>query len=282
VDLNFKKIALATLLATNLYSYNGFEVSVGVHDFIVSDIEDDKGIEDVKSGTSHTFGTNLTLSYNYTTESNINFYANLNIYADVIDIDKLDPDHIPVWFDYLIDIKGPIYNINQNNTINWLVNFDNKQNTVSSVEREIRQHLGIGWNYNYLNFKLALNAYVGFYYIEIDDDIPLDRGYNRIELDDGEESKCFELKFYYEFLDVSTYFKIKQYSTTAGFEELETDYEFLATYKNISFLNDGGSLNLKIKYNKYNFDRFNIHELDVLPWDNDMLIKAYVSVPFSF
>ena len=162
---------------------------------------------------------------------------------------------------------------------------DNRQNTVSCVEREIRQHIGIGWQYTRSSFRFAVGAYAGFYYIEIDDDTPVARGYNRFELDDGEASNAFAIEASYIFSKkVTLHADMKHFAANAGMETLEDNYNLLLTFRTFdSFLTDNATLNFKIKHTKYNFDRFNTnHQYTILPWNNDTLIQAYIELPLKF
>jgi len=281
------KITKSSLLFAPLLtiSLNGmdFQATFGLHDFMVNNIKTDGYPAHIKDGTSHTFGVDAGIWIRHTTPSDINFLAKAEVFLDR-DKDELDEDHIPVWFDFLVDVDGPMYKINERNRLLWYVLIDNKQNTVSCIEREIRQHIGVGWEFHTQKFKVALNTYLGFYYIEIDDDTPKQRGYTRMELDDGEASNAFELETSYSFTqDWSIYAKAKRYSANAGFEELETNYELLLSYSGENFLVEHSTLNLNIKNVQYNFDRFNVHsDLTALPWDNDTLIKVYLSMPIDF
>jgi hypothetical protein len=258
-------------------------MSVGTHDFIVNDISDDGLLDHIPSGTSHTFGLNLGVLAKHATPGGIHILAKAEAFLDR-DKDKLDPDHYPVWFDFLVDVDGVVKNIDTHNRLQWYVYMDNKQNTLSCIEREVRQHLGMGWVYYDSDFFIAFNGYIGFYYIEIDDDTPVARGYNRMELDDGEASNSFEIEGKYRLnTQWSLYAKAREYRANTGFESLETNYEFLIDYKakKDELLAEGVSLHLKIKYTKYNFERFNLHNVDMLPWDNDMLVQAYATIPWE-
>ncbi len=254
--------------------------TVGVHDFIVNDIEDDGALGHISPGTSHTLGLNASAWVTHSTPGGINIFAKAEIFRD-FDQDELDPDHIPVWFDFVADIDGSIHAIDDDNTIKWYLYMDNRQNTVSCIEREIKQHVGIGWQFKKRSFMFALNAYAGFYYIELDDDTPLSRGYTRFELDDGEASNVLELESSYTFSNgLSLYAGIKRFSANAGMQTLETDFNFLASYKAFAFMNQDATLNFKVKHIKYDFSRFSEgHTYSVLPWDNDTLVQAYVSLP---
>jgi hypothetical protein len=278
---NIKAFILTYILALQtLYGFE-YKMSAGLHDFMVVDIQTDGIPVDIDDGVSHTFGANLGFWLYHTTDSNINILAKAEVLFD-IDLDKLDDDHIPIWFDNVIDIDGNIYTINNYNTIKWYLYLDDKENTVSCIERELRQHAGIGWEFKKSNFFLALNVYGGFYYIEIDDDTPEDRNYDRMDLDNGEESNVLEAEISYNLSKkTSIYFNTKRYSTNAGFSELETDYKFLLSYKT-DIIRKGSVLNFLAKYNKYNFDDFNEgHQFDILPWDSDILIQTYILIPMD-
>ena len=268
-------------LANSLFGVD-FSTAFGVHDVVVRDISTNGKPAHIQDGTSHTFGADVAIYAHHTTASGINLLAKAKVFFDR-DVDELDNDHVPVWFDFLLDFDGEVYKLNESNRILWYIYMDNRQNTVSCIEREVRQHIGLGWRFSYKDFFLATNAYSGFYYIEIDDDTPLERGYSRMELDDGEASNVFEIEAGYGFLqDYTLYGKIKRYSANAGFEELESDYELRFGYK-ASFWQKDATLNLKIRYTQYDFSRFNEgHTLSVLPWDNDTLIEVYYKFPLVF
>ena len=277
------RLSLATLILSSCVVVNAmdFEVSTGVHDFIVSDIKDDGALGHIKAGDSHTFGVNIALWVKHTTKADIKILAKAETFIDY-DQDELDPDHIPIWFDFLLDLNGPIYTINEYNQLRWYVYADNRQNTVSCIEREIRQQYGLGWVYSNGGFAVALRATAGFYYIELDDDTPVARGYGRLELDDGEAANRLQLNVSYEFtksLSFNAY--VNQYSANAGMEALENDAEVLVTYKTVLF-GEGSSLNFKVKNVQYNFDRFNTKAVDAVPWDNDTLVQAYASIPIEW
>jgi hypothetical protein len=282
--INKLSILLSSLLLSSAVSAMEFEASVGVHDFMVSDIKNDVPADGISSGTSHTLGVNAAIYIKHETQNHIKFLAKAEAFLDH-DKDHLDPDHIPVWFDFLLDIQGEMYTINENSLLKWYVLMDNRQNTVSCIEREIRQHIGVGYEYTKSGLTLDFNLYAGFYYIEIDDDTPGERKYSRQDTDDGEASNIIELKAQYNFnQDWSLYGGFKRYAANTGREHLEDNVELLLTYKNADFLTEGSTLNFKIKHVQYDFDRFYRSDIGVpiLPFDNDTLIQAYVTLPISF
>ncbi len=280
-----KKISLLTsLLLTSTLSAFDIDMSFGTHDFMVSDIVDDTPKDGIVAGTSHTLGLNVGLIARHTTPSNIHFLAKIETFLDG-DTDHLDPDHIPVWFAFLFDVDGTISNIDAYNTLKWYVLMDNKQNTVSCVEREIRQHLGLGYSFNRSDFSFALNGYMGFYYIEIDDDTPVARGYSRQDTDDGEASNLFEVKMAYKFsknLQLLGY--ARQYSANMGMENLERNYELLVAYRGFDYLSEKSTLNFEVKHTEYNLERFfkNPPAIPILPFDNETLIQATLTLPLNY
>jgi len=262
-----------------------YDVSIGLHDFVVSDINNDNVNDGIDAGTSHTLGINSAVYVRHTTASGIKMLAKAEAFLDR-DKDHLDPDHIPVWFDFLVSIDGKIAKINENSDFTWHLLMDNKQNTVSCIEREVRQHIGAGYAYHKGGLELEASGYFGFYYIEIDDDTPSARGYTRQDTDDGEASNIISLEGSYQFNSVfSLSVYMRNYAANTGFEDLEQNYEIHLVYKGVQeSFGEGSSLNFKIKHSAYNFDRFYRADIGVpiLPFDNDTLIQAYVTVPLQF
>jgi hypothetical protein len=271
------------LLPASLSAFE-YELSLGVHDFAVQNIVNDVAADGIEEGVSHTLGLNSALYVKHTTASGIKILAKAEAFLDY-DTDHLDPDHIPIWFDFLIDLHGPLYQINENNLLRWYILMDNKQNTVSCIEREVRQHIGLGYESTISKLVVGTNIYTGFYYIEMDDDTPVARGYTRQNTDDGEASLVLELTAEYNFTqDLSLSVNVKKYAATGGFDTLEDNFEALFRYENSSIFGDKTALNFKIKYAKYDLERFYIPSIGVpiLPFDNDMLIQAYVTFPLEF
>ncbi|QOP46024.1 hypothetical protein [Sulfurimonas paralvinellae] len=276
-------IVLCVLLSSASYAVE-YDLSVGVHDFIVQDIKNDVPQDGLPKGTSHTLGLNTAIYVKHVTQNGISLAAKIEAFIDR-DKDHLDPDHYSVWFDAFVKANGPMYTINEKNRLNWHLLMDNRQNTVSSVEREVRQHVGVGYLFDNNHLSFGANLYFGFYYIEFDDDVPVSRGYERQDLDDGESSSIVEFTGKYAInKDFVLTIGAKQYSANTGFEKLEQDYEFHAEYGDGSFLSEGAKLNLKVKYVKYDLSRFYRPDIgvSVLPFDNDMIVQAYITVPIQF
>jgi len=280
----YASLSTTLLLVGSSSSLNAFEwgMTTGAQDFVVPNIVDDTPLDGISAGDSHTFGVNVGVYLNHTNKLGINVLAKAEALVDY-DKDELDPDHIPVWFKFLVDFDGPIIALNDHNTLKWYVLMDNKQNTVSCIEREIRSHYGVGYDFAMGGFTFDINAFLGFYYIELDDDTPVNRGYTRQQTDDGEASNLMQIEMSYNLQEsLLFYATLKHYSANSGFEKLETDYNALVSYKS-DWLENGSSLNLSVEYSDYDFSRFYLPSvgLPIVPFDNDMLIQAYLKIPFN-
>ncbi len=280
----FNKLApfLSLLLITSSTSALEWGMTTGMQDFVVQNIVNDNSNDGIEVGDSHIPGVSIGMYLNHTNDYGINFLAKGEVFVDY-DTDHLDPDHIPIWFKFGVGANGPMILLNEHHSFKWYVVMDNKQNTVSCIERQIKQNYGVGYDLKIGGFTLDLNAYVGFYYIELDDDTPANRGYTRKQIDDGEESRMLEVQMSYDF---SKHWYIgatlKDYSTTAGSERLETDYIATMSYKS-DWWGKGTSLNLNVEYNDYDLSRFTDSStgVPILPFDEDILVQAYVTIPFQ-
>ncbi len=274
----------ATVLLSAPLSAMEFEWSVGVHDLVVQDIKNDLVTDGISSGDSHTFGINTAIYVHHTTQSGINLNAKAEVFLDN-DQDELDPDHIPIWFDFSFYVDGEMYKINENNQLTWLIKMDNRQNTVSCVEREVRQHLGLGYEYHKGGFTFDANLLAGFYYIEFDDDTPVARDYTREDTDDGEASHVYMLDAKYVFSkDLSVFAEYRHYAANMGAATLEDNVNALVSYMGSNLFGEGTGFHLKAKYVKYDISRFYRDSvgIDIVPFDNDTLIQAYVTIPVKF
>jgi len=277
--------AMVLLGSTSSLSAVDWGMTAGAHDFVVSGIVNDDPTDGISAGDSHTLGLNVGMYVEHTTNYGIYMGAKAEAFVDY-DKDELDPDHFPVWFKFLVDVNGPMIKFNENHMFKWYVLVDNRQNTVSCIEREVRQHFGVGYDFKAGGFQLDLNAYAGFYYIEIDDDTPESRDYDETQTDDGEASNLLELEMSYTFNNNwYLYGGVRNYAANKRFKALETDYQAVLSYKT-DWWGKGTSLNLNVEYNDYDLTRFTQDNAQtqgrpILPFDNDMLIQAYVTIPFQ-
>ena len=275
-----KKYFGAFLVFTFSLSAWQFNTTAGLHDFIVADIQDDVAKDGIQAGTSHTFGANVALYASHTTNADIHLFAKAEIFWDN-DKEHLDPDHIPFWFDSLFQADGPVYAFDEHHSFRWQILADNKQNTVGCIERQVRQHIGMAYAYRKGNFTLDTALYAGFYYIEYDDDTPIARGYERMQLDDGEGSNIlsFDASYRWKQVRVSGYFR--RYGANAGGEWLESEAQLLLSCKADDWLTPGATINLKLRSSLYDIERFYIPDIGVpvLPFDNSTLVQTYITLP---
>ena len=169
--------------------------------------------------------------------------------------------------------------------LKWHVDFRNKQNTASGIEREINNFYGLGLDFNNEKTHFAINGYGGFYYLEIDDDAPREyAGYDREDLDNGTSAVSILLEGSVKLSDKFTLAGSAQNWTSLGVGRSWLQHELMAE---ISYNSDSWVVNstfhLSILYNQYNLDGYYREDLGkpVLPWDNDTLIRAYLSVPLK-
>ncbi|MBE2216212.1 MAG: hypothetical protein IAE82_20225 [Opitutaceae bacterium] len=127
---------------------------------------------------SDTFGIAGTLIVEDTTPSGVHLYGEGELFVDH-DQDHLDPDHIPVWWRTHLFADGRIWEISDSLDIGWIAESSTKANTVSSVEREIKILPGLTANFRSGPFAASAKVASGMFFLEIDDDVPKERGYAR-------------------------------------------------------------------------------------------------------
>lgn len=280
INISYCKLLLSTLflLTMNLRATEA-GLSFGAHDFIVSNIN----TPEFNNGDSHNFGVNFGIFVNHTTPSGIVLKADAEIFFEQ-NKDNLDPDHAPIWSKINFSGDGPIYNMSDNFSIRWLVDLQNRKNTLSAVELELKQFYGVGIDYNNGLVHLALNGYSGFFYLEIDDDVPVSFGYNTEDLSNGTSAVSLMLdgsiKLTQNF-ELSGY--LQNYSNiSTGRERLENQFMVKVSYDTGALI-DLSKVHLKVEHTQYNFDVYFRDDIGVpvLPWDNDTLLQAYVTIPWK-
>ena len=271
-------LLLTTLLSTTAYSAD-LGLTFGAHDMFVSNID----TPEFDGGTSHTLGANLGVFATHTTARDIKINGTLDFYLDH-DKDHLDPDHIPVWYKFQFDIDGPIYQISEGLSLRWLLEMKNKINTVSSIEREVKQFLGADVEYESSSVYIALKAYSGFFYLEIDDDAPEPYGYERKDLGNGTSAISLMLDTRFKITEaLLVKASLQNWSSTGvGSSWLENELVVDVSYSTEQWIK-GSRVHLNIDAIKYNLDPYYRADLGVpvLPWDNDTLIRAYMSIPWK-
>ena len=278
-----KKLLLALgLTAVSLQAdKTDIGISYGLHDMFVTNITPSSLHS---GGTSHTLGLNVGFFVERTTDSDIHIGGGVDVYLDH-DKDHLDPDHIPIWFKFKVFSYGPIYTMTDSLSFQWLVDLRNRQNTASGVEREIKNMYGIGFDYSPNSFHLALNTYGGFFYLEIDDDAPSQyANYDRDALGLGTTAVSFMLDTRWDMTENFTILGYAQNWSSVGIGKGWLENEFVAE---INYATDGwidkSKLHLRATHTQYNIDKFYKEDIGIpiLPWDNETLVRAYMTIPWE-
>jgi len=279
-----KNILITINLSTLSLAAHAVEtgITIGAHDFVVTDITP-SSIYD--GSTSNTFGINAGAFIKHTTASDIVLGGTADFFLEHSP-DHLDSDHFPLWYKFHVYGSGPIDELSEVTTLKWLVDFKNKQNTASGVEREIKIFYGLGLDFTNEKSHLALNGYGGFYYLEIDDDAPREyAGYDREDLDDGTSAVSIMLEGSVKLSDNFTFAGSATNWTSLGVGSNWLENELMAeiNYNSDNWVKNS-TFHLKVLYTLYNLDGYYREDLGkpVLPWDNDTLIRAYMSIPWEF
>ena len=98
------------------------------------------------------------------------------------DTDHLDPDHIPVWWETDLGIDDKFWNGSREMFIGWVVGQETRMNTVSSIERQLHLLPAITGGFAGDSVQASLKGGIGYNFLEIDDDAPRLRGYDRTNL----------------------------------------------------------------------------------------------------
>lgn len=138
------------------------------------------GVHDFQVESSDTLGVHAAVSLDYVTDGGILLHGNFDTYLDR-DKDKLDPDHIPIWFQSSYYARGNWLNLSEGLKLDWQLDLRGKRNTVSSVEKQIKFYPSLLLDYARPAFGATATVGLGYYFLEIDDDVPKERGYVRGE-----------------------------------------------------------------------------------------------------
>jgi hypothetical protein len=147
------------------WRYADWRYSMGVHDFSVPDVD------------SHTYGVNGSVYADQRTDTGQHFFGSFELFVDH-DKDRLDSDHIPIWWHAHVGTDGDFWHERQLR-FGWTADINNRANTVSSIEQQITALPAIVGGYDGKFVQASLQAGAGWFYLEIDDDAPREQGYDR-------------------------------------------------------------------------------------------------------
>lgn len=250
-----------------------WKMNIGAHDFIVT------------QENSHTFGAGIGFTFAHTTNSDVLLTANFDTFLD-IDVNQLDEDHIPIWFTSELLAKSSITALSKNSSVNWLMTFDSKTNTVSSVEQQFKLMPGINLEYNSRAFSIGSAFLAGYYFLEIDDDVPKQRGYSRNDLQNKSAAISLNAEMRFALADnLQLYASAQQWHD--GDLWLENQYALKLSYNAAPWIKDSRII-ISAEHSQYNLDSYDNRPQDapdyqpILAWDNDTMIRAYINFPLNW
>jgi hypothetical protein len=232
--------------------------SVGIHDFNVPDVD------------SHTYGVTGGIRIDKQTSSGRHYVGAAEIFADR-DKDDLDPDHIPIRWDVHLSTDGNLWQGDRTH-IDWTANFDTRMNTVSSVEREMTALPAIVARYEGNVFQPSLKAGAGWFFLEIDDDVPKTRGYDRSDFRNSVlgYSMAADVKIR---LGACCRIDVMAQGWVDDQDWLQNQYAVALHFGADRWKKDSEVV-LSADAYEYNLDVYQRPgEPAILPWDNDLLIR---------
>jgi len=255
--------------------------NIGVTDFIVPDIAPNPIYD---GSSSHTYGINLGIFIERNLTESIVAGASADFYLEH-DEDKLDPDHHPLWYKLQFYSFGPIYKVNKNTDFKWHIDLRLKENTVSGIERELKNFFGVGINSDTESTHLALKFYAGFFYLEFDDDVPAAyAGYERRDLDDGTPALSEVLEGSIKLSDKFTFLGSATYwgKTEEEGDWLEKEFMVEINYASDDWIKHS-TVHFSVLQTEYNLAVHYRETLGkpILPWNKDILVRLYVSMPWG-
>lgn len=260
-------IILSSLFLPSSAQAAQWRMMVGGHDFIVY------------QANSHTLGSGIGISFADTTESDISLFGRFNTYFD-FDIDELDPDHIPIWFQSDFVAEGELVRLTETASISWFVEAFDKRNTVSSVEQQQKLMPGFDFSINGQRYKIGTKASAGYYALEIDDDVPKSRGYSRGDLRNSTSALSLQLYATVAFSEKAGV-NLSAQQWHDGDDWLENQYHLTLNYDAADWITDS-LLVIDIIHTEYNLDSYNDpQKLPILPWDRDTFVRVFLEYPLN-
>jgi hypothetical protein len=251
--------ALALTLALGTAKAADWKYSLGVQNMVVRDV------------SSNTFGIGGHAEVDDITPADRHRYASFDVYLDN-DHDHLDPDHIPVWWQTSLGIDDEFWKGSRNMFLGWSVRQDTRMNTTSSIERQIHLLPVVVFGFAGAAVHASLKAGIGYNFLEIDDDAPRLRGYDRTNLRQTGSAGA---------VAADARFRIgKAWDVFGHGEEWRDSDDWIQTQfvAGVHVAADrwgkGSQVAFSVEYNEYNLERYSDPGLPlVLAWDDDVLYK---------
>jgi len=241
-----------------------WRLSFGLHDMTVPE-----------ANNSHTYGVNALISGEGVLNFGVHWLGTGEFFVDH-DKDELDPDHIPIWWRMHLGADGLISDFGGVWRLAWVAEADTKANTVSCIEREIKAMPALALGCSYGVFDAEFKAGAGYFFMEIDDDVPKERGYDR---DDFRRTGFAGTLALNAGIKLGGSWKVlghvQQWFDDSGW--LENQYRVELNYALDRWMSHS-ALALSVEINEYNLDPYlpadaTSSTLPILPWNDDRLVK---------
>lgn len=276
-------LTLLIMLVYTPANASQWALSFGANDMVVKNA---RPLEEAPNGdTSHTFGAQVALHGKSNREAAVQQSGYFKIFADK-DKDHLDPDHIPIWFLGEYQAKSKLASLSKNSAIKMIFDAEYLSNTVSSIERKTKLFAGISAEYETRAFAASIKTNAGRYALEIDDDVPRIRGYDREGLKNIEIAYSIMADTNIALGEKFNLYMLAQ-TWQNGDQWLENQLKLQLNYDSNSWQKDS-TVVVNITHTEYNLDSYNHADtgapdyLPILPWTSDTLIQAYIKIPWNF
>ncbi len=259
-------LRVSALLALIAFAGTGeaadWRYAIGIHDFIVQDVD------------SHTYGLDISASIDTRTRSDRHWDGSVDLLVDR-DKDDLDPDHIPVWWQVHLGTDADFWRAEKMH-VGWTADINTRMNTVSSVERQITALPKLIAGFDGTRLRTSLQAGGGWFFLEIDDDVPKTRGYDR---DDFRNSE-----FAWTLIADGSIRLGTSWTLSGQAQQWWDTHQWLQTVFKAALSMDTGDSRpgtrfvLSADYNHYNLDVYaRPGLLPILPWDDDLIVRLSCS-----
>jgi len=253
-------VAALLLLGSGAAQAAQWKYSLGIHDMLVSDVD------------STTLGVSGHAEVDDLTSAGRHRFASFDVYLDH-DEDHLDPDHIPVWWETDLGIDGKFFSGERNMFVGWVVSQETRMNTVSSIERQLHFLPAVETGFAGDAVRASLKAGIGYNFLEVDDDAPRLRGYDRTNLRQTTSAGA---------VAVDTSIAIgPSWQVFGHAEEWRDSDDWIQTQYLAGFRvaaerwGKGSQVAFSVESNEYNLERYSTPGLPPpLAWDDDLMFKV--------
>lgn len=244
--------------------------SMGLHDFAVPDVSSD------------TFGIDASVSVDKRTHAGRHYVGSFDLFVDR-DQDHLDSDHIPIWWMLHAGTDGEWFPLGAGGHLGWSAEVDTRMNTASSIERQITALPALVLAYDGDAVQASFETGVGWFFQEIDDDAPKERGFTREGLRHTTVAESWGGKVAARLGG--------GWSIAGSAQEWRDEDEWLETEYGAQlhvdadrwFRAKGSELVLSAEVHEYNLDLYprTAQGSAVLGWNDDLLIRLSYRVPWA-